>query len=143
MPFDSPFPFGPFLIEADGRLTPASEEVRPSFAFRWRGRVMRADMIASGRVVLRVVVGRVPSTASDRVTARRQSFTLLRALSMNVPEGWRMSLLPDHRAVLEAGVDLPDPLTAASLLTAITAFLLRLGPYLDLVDESGMPAQAA
>ncbi len=143
MPFDSPFPLGPFLIAADGRLTPASEDARPSFTFRWRGRVMRADMIADDRMTLRTVVGRVPSTASDRVTARRQSFELLRALSAHMPEGWRMSLLPDHRAVLEAGVTLPEPVTAANLLTAITDFLLRLAPYLDLIDESGMPAQAA
>lgn len=143
MPFDTPFPFGPFMIAADGCLTPASEDSKPSFSFRWRGRVVRADMIANGHMTLRAVVGRVPSTASDRAIARRQSFELLRALGVNMPEGWRVALLPDHRAVLEASVTLSDPVTAANLLTAITDFLLRLAPYLDLIDETGMPAQAA
>lgn len=143
MPFDSPFPFGPFLIESDGRLIPASDDARPSFSFRWRGRLMRVDMIAGQGMTLRAIVGRVPSTASERAAARRQSFDLLRALGGGLPDDWRVFLLPDHRAVLEAYVCLPDPVTAASLLTAITTFLLRLSPYLDLMDESGMPAQAA
>ena len=103
---------------------------------------MRAMLGADRTMVLRTVLGRVPSTASGRTADRPQSFGLLRALASVAPEGWRVTLLPDHRAVLEATMTLPDPVTAANLLTGITDFLLRLAPYLDLADESGMPGGA-
>jgi hypothetical protein len=142
MPFHTPFTLGPFVVAPDGRLTHVSSALPATFSFRWRGRLLRAVMQAGDTLTLRAVLGRVPSTASDQVTGRRQSFGLLRALGASTPEGWRVALLPDHRAVLEATMDLPHPVTATGLLTVITGFLLRLGPYLDLVDESGMPAQA-
>jgi len=142
MPFDAPFTLGPFKVEPDGRLSPSNDSVPPSFTFQWRGRVVRAMLGADRAMVLRTVLGRVPSTASGRTADRPQSFGLMRALATAAPEGWRVTLLPDHRAVLEASMTLPDPATAASLLTGITDFLLRLAPYLDLADESGMPGDA-
>lgn len=142
MPFDSPLTLGPFKVEPDGRLSPNSDSVSPSFTFQWRARTMRAMLGADRTMVLRTVLGRVPSTASGRTADRPQSFGLMRALATGVPEGWRVTLLPDHRAVLDATMTLPDPVTAANLLTGITDFLLRLAPYLDLADESGMPGDA-
>ena len=142
MPFDSPFTLGPFKVERDGRLAPSSDSVSPSFTFQWRGRTMRTMLGADRGMVLRTVLGRVPSTASGRTADRPQSFGLMRALATETPVGWHVALLPDHRAVLEATMTLPDPVTAANLLTGITDFLLRLAPYLDLADESGMQADA-
>lgn len=141
MPFDTPFALGPFLVDSEGRLSRASDDAEPSFSFRWRGRLLRAAMAPNGTMTLRAVLGRVPSTASEQAVVRRQSFELLRAFSAATPEGWRVGLLPDHRAMLEASMPMPEPLTATRLLTGITDFVLRLEPYLDLVDESGMPAR--
>ncbi len=139
MPFQKPFTLGPFVVDRDGYLTHASADASPAFTFQWRGRLLRAAMQADGTLTLRADLGRVPSTASHRMPERQQIFELLRALATTAPAGWHVFLLPDHRAVLDATIRLPDPMTAAGLLTAITAFLLRLAPYLDLVDEAGMP----
>lgn len=142
MPLHSPFTLGPFTVDPDGRLTHAPEITPPAFSFRWRGRLLRAVMQAGGTMTLRTVLGRVPSTASVRTASRQQSFVLMRALGAMSSDDWRVSLLPDHQAVLEANVTLSGPVTVTGLLTAITGFLLSLAPYLDLFDESGMPAQA-
>lgn len=140
MPFHEPFPLGPFIVAADGSLSCAQDNAVPGFSFRWRGRVMRAAMRPGNTMELRAILGRVPSTASDQVRGRQQSFGLLRALAGNLPDGWRVGLAADHSAVLETTLSLPDSLTATTLLTGITDFLLRLGPYLDLADELGLSA---
>ena len=146
MPFDAPVTLGPFSVAPDGRLAPRSADTTPSFMFRWRGRTLRAmlrdDPDTDVVLTLRAIVGRVPSTASDQLALRQQSFALLRALGTSMPSGWRVSLLPDHRVVLEATVQMPHPVTATSLLAETTRFVLALDPYVDLVEEAGMPAQA-
>jgi hypothetical protein len=65
---------------------------------------------------------------------------LLRVFRRAQPAGWQLSLLPDHRVVLETTLAAGMPMTANALLTTVTGFLLSLSPYLDLVDEYGMPA---
>lgn len=97
-------------------------------------------MTPDGALTVRAVLGRVPSSASTHAGARAASFALMRALGNGAPKGWRVALLADHRAMLEADIALPKRLTATAPLTAITMFLLNLAPYLDLFDESGMPA---
>ena len=143
MPFDAPFMLGPFLVDAQGRLAPRDPEALPAFLVRWRGRLIRARLRPSqsdlGRLLLRSVLGRVPSTADGADPALRpNSFAALRCLPRNLPAGWCLSLLPDHSVVLEAGADLPLPITASGLVAKLTSFLLRLGPYLDLLEELGV-----
>jgi hypothetical protein len=140
MPLHAPLKLGPFTIDSEGRLAHDSESAPPSFAFRWRGRVLRSAILPDGRLTIRAVLGRIPSSASDQACARASSFALMRALARSAPRHWRVALMADHRAVLQAEIDLPSRLTATALLTAITSFALTLAPYLDLFDEAGMPA---
>lgn len=142
MPLHAPFTLGPFTVQPDGRLSHTPEEVTPCFSFRWRGHLMRAVLPDGDSLTLRTVLGRVPSTANGRQGSRQQSFVLMRAFAGMSSENWKVSLQPDHQVVLTAIVQLPPPVTATALLTAITAFLLSVSPYLDLVDESGMPPKA-
>ncbi len=142
MPLYAPFTLGPFTVQPDGRLSHVPEEATPCFSFRWRGHLMRAVLPDGDSLTLRTVLGRVPSTADRRQGSRQQSFLLMRAFAGMSSENWKVSLQPDHQVVLTATVQLPQPVTATALLTAITAFLLSVSPYLDLVDESGMPPKA-
>lgn len=143
MPFDAPFMLGPFSVDAEGRLAPRDPEALPAFLFRWRSRVIRARLRSGlpehGRLLLRSVLGRVPSTG-DTIdpTPRTQSFVALHWLPGNLPPHWRMALLPDHRILLEAGVDVALPITASSLVAELTGFLLTLSPYLDVLEELGI-----
>ena len=145
MPFDAPFRLGPFTVDSEGRLTPFAPVDAPAFLFRWRDRVTRArlmqDDAAGGRLVLQTTLGRVASTAgTPDETLRPRSFALLHWLSQAVPPGWQVRLLAEHRVRLETGTIVSLPITAAALLGEVTAFLLALAPYLDLLDEVGLVA---
>lgn len=144
MPFATPFALGPFTVDASGRLAPLEAESPPGFLFRWRDRVVHARMVqsaaaAEGRLLLHMVLGRVPSTAGAAEPAvRPDSFSLLRLMSDAFPAAWRLRLLPDHRVRLEADSRLALPIDAVGLLVELTQFLLELAPYLDMFDETGM-----
>jgi hypothetical protein len=147
MPFDVPFKLGPFSVDSTGRLAPLSSDTPPVFLFRWHGRQVRARLAqqaspAEGLALLaEVPLGRVPSTAGIfDDTARPRSFALVRWLSRVVPAGWRLRLAPDHRIWLDVEAPIGQPITAAALLTRITCFAMELGPFLDLMDETGVTA---
>ena len=161
MPFDAPFQLGPFAVSADGSLALASPERLPRFEITWRGcRVgvllcTRGADNTLGALSLRAVIGRVPSTArttgpvvkgravTAQATARRTAvLEALRFLPGTLPEGWRTDLLADHRVTLLSASNVETPITAESLLTDVTLFLLALGPYLDLMAGVGMEAPA-
>jgi hypothetical protein len=59
-----------------------------------------------------------------------------------LPEGWCLRLLPDHMLQLEVEERMPLPALIGELLVPATRFALRLGPYLDLLDEYGMDVNA-
>jgi hypothetical protein len=147
MPFDAPFMLGPFAVDAMGRLAPSDPTALPAFLFRWRGRTVRARFAQSdperGQLLLRATLGRIASTASPRdPEARARSFALLRHLPRALPVDWRIVLLPDHGVRLEATTQLTLPITASDLLVELTRFLLRLAPYLDVLDEAGVAGAA-
>jgi hypothetical protein len=152
MPFHAPFILGPFMVDAEGRLTPRDPEAPPAFIFRWRGRPVRVHIVraqnlrpdeSDGRLRLQATLGRVPSTAHGTQPALRpRSFSVMRELRRLVPPEWRVRLSPDHRALLEAEAEIALPITATGLLTEVTLFLLGLAPYLDLLDEAGIAANA-
>lgn len=138
MTFDAPFKLGPFLIDAQGRLSLKDPAARPAFVFRWHRRLIRA-WLDQGRLVLQMTLGRVRSSASAKdETLRPRSFALLHWLQRIAPPNWRLALLPDHRVWLETSTAIELPVTAACLVTAITCFALELSPYLDLLDEIGL-----
>lgn len=148
MPFDAPFMLGPFAVDAMGRLAPSDPNALPAFLFHWRDRMVRARFAQSGpdsgEIRLRVTLGRVPSTASPLdPESRGRSFALLRTLPRALPPEWQVVLLPDHCVRLEAVTELTLPITATVLLVELTRFLLRLAPYLDLLDEAGVAGAVA
>lgn len=145
MPFDAPFMLGPFAVDAEGRLAPRDPDAMPDFMFRWRGRLVRARLCHAtarhGRLILRTVLGRVPSTADTAAPdARMQSFTALRWLPRSLPACWQLGLLPDHSVLLRAEAEIPLPITASALLGELTGFALSLAPYLDLLESLGVSA---
>ena len=147
MPFDAPFMLGPFSVDAAGRLAPRDPAALPAFVFRWRGRLIRARLGQSvpqhGQLVLLTVLSRVPSTADATGPGPRgSSFAAMHLLRRHIPSGWRLTLLPDHRVLLEADAEIALPITASGLLVELTCFLLVLAPYLDLLESLGMVAPA-
>jgi hypothetical protein len=131
-PEPAPFPHGPFLVQPDGALHPRG---RPALRFAWRGRPCEA-WIEAGKVALSVAAGAVPYTA-ERPADRPGAFAELARLPADLPPGWRLRLLPDHRIRLEAERALPDPAHSAALVTAMVAFALALDPYLDRLEAAG------
>jgi hypothetical protein len=142
-PDDTALTFGPFRVDAAGGLAPIEPAAPPRFTFRWRDRLVHASLqegeVPAGSLRLRAQLGRVPSSALPPEAARRpQSFTLLRSLPATLPQDWRVGLTPDHRVVLEAECHVALPITATGLVGEVTGFLLRLAPYLDVLDEVGL-----
>ncbi len=153
MGLNLPCLLGPFVVDAEGRLSPSEPDRPAGFGFRWRERAMRAQLGAAGalaigaagKLAMQATLGRVPSTAShDRAALRPHSFAMVRGLQGGLPEAWRVQLMPDHRVILRTEAEVALPITTEALLVEITQFLLGLSPYLDLLDELGaVPGFAA
>jgi len=141
---NQPLTLGPFHVGAGGALEPMSADAAPKFTCRWRNRTVHIRMLPSDqsdwRLEMRAPLTRMPSSARASEAARRlASFALLRDLPATMPDGWRIGLAADHRVVLEAERRARLPLTATSLIGEITLFLMALSPYLDVLDEAGLP----
>jgi hypothetical protein len=137
MRITAPFTLGPFLVDAEGRLSPGPERT-PGFTVRWRGRAMHARLDPVG-LHMEVALGRVPSSASaEKGPLRTRSFALLHGLAPALPSGWRLRLCADHSVLIETDTAVPLPVTTTALVTGVTCFLLNLAPYLDLMDEAGI-----
>jgi len=128
------FPLGPFIVDDGGKLSFRTVEHGAGFSFSWRGRRFSA-LLKQGSVDLTGVVGRVPSSAGG--AARREvAFAAARALPRLLPSGWALTLMPDHRLQIQAEERMAWPAYAADLIVPIVHFLLRIAPYLDLMDEA-------
>ncbi len=128
------FPLGPFIVEESGQLVFRSPDGVAGFSFIWHGRRFSAAM-THGSVSLTGVLGLVPSSANG--PARRESaLAILRALPRTMPARWALHLTPDHRIQVKVTQALTWPLNATDLMVPLVRFLLRLAPYLDLMDEA-------
>lgn len=121
---------GPFAVGQDGTLSPRQPGLRPALRFAWRGRRCEAEW-QDGRLHLRAIAGRIPSTA-ECALARSRAFAAAAALPPDLPEGWRLRLTPDHRLALET--DAAPQATAVALLGAMVGFAMALDPYLDQLE---------
>ncbi len=128
------FPLGPFIVEGSGRLTFRSPERGAGFSFIWRGRRFSAAL-THGTIALTGVLGLVPSSAAGP-GKREAALASLRSLPRLMPSGWALRLTPDHRIQIKATEAMEWPAHATDLLLPLVQFLLRLAPYLDLMDES-------
>ncbi|HEV7264556.1 MAG TPA: hypothetical protein VGN83_06530 [Falsiroseomonas sp.] len=133
-----PFPHGPFLVEPDGALRATGV---PALRFAWRGRSCEAR-IADGHLRLAVSAGAVPYTA-ERPLDRPGALAAVGQLPLELPAGWRLRVLPDHRLRLETDVPLPLPTTAIALVGAMVGFALALNPYLDRLESAGVSGGSA
>jgi len=140
MDMNTSYNLGPFVVDAEGRITPRSGAAMPNVMFHWRGRTMKARMVGhdtDGSLFIATILGRVPSSADPECVALRPlSLAILRGLPETLPARWQIQLLADHQARLEAEIAMPWPATAVALMTELTRFLLALAPYLDLLDEA-------
>lgn len=132
---DAHFAHGPFLVRPDGEILPQGS---PELCFAWRGRTCEAR-IADGRLSLSAAAGAVPYTA-ERPADRPAVFALIGTLPRELPIGWRLRLLPDHRLRLETDQMLPAPITAIALVGAMVRFALALDDYLDRLELVGVAA---
>ena len=97
------------------------------------------DDASHGTLEIIAHLGRVPSTGKLSQPAKRDlALGLLRNLPKLVPSGWKLRLAADHSAVMEAQAVLILPISAISLVTQVSLFLLSLNPYLDALDEGGV-----
>jgi len=146
MAFNGSFNIGPFSVDPEGRLSLARPDVSPGFSIRWRGRVVHAHLVQNDardvHLFIQSSLGRIPSTASDPAT-RVACFTMLQNLLSALPEDWSVRLLPDHQPQLEVETVITLPIAITNLVTELTTFLLRLSPYLDLMDQAGLGLVAA
>ncbi len=132
---------GPFVVQEDGRLTLRDPAQPPGFRFVWQSCAVRVGL-REDRLILRALVGHVPSMVASSVQLRQAVFDMLRALVDGLPEGWRMRLLPDHTVAFDIEDVLSAPPTASELLTRLTLFVLALQPYLDFATEAGLEPTA-
>lgn len=132
------FPHGPFLVEPDGALRPTRP---PALRFAWRGRACTAR-IDEGMMCLSAQAGAVPYTA-ERRAARAGALAAIGRLPGELPPGWRLRLLPDHRLQVETARPVPERINAVALVGELVGFALALDPYLDWLESAGVAAGTA
>lgn len=145
MPFDASLTLGPFQVASDGRLSPMSADYFPAFNVTWMGRQICATMndTNGGGLALSLVAGRVPSTAGALDDQRHDVLRAISRLPGLLPGAWTTELYADHRVVLASQITIAVPSTITELVTALTLFLLTLGPYLELLDGLGLASARA
>jgi hypothetical protein len=126
---------GPFLVSEDGFLTPLRQ---PALRFAWRGRGCEATFDECS-VTLAAQAGAVPFTV-EMPSARPGALAAIGTLPQDLPKGWRLRLLADHRIRLETDIPLTGDATATALLRAMVGFALALDPYLDRLESAGVGA---
>jgi hypothetical protein len=127
------FSHGPFLVARDGRIAPHDPAAPPALRFAWRGRDCQAE-VGSDAVTLTACPARVPYTIEHR-EGREAVLSLIATLPAELPEGWRVTLTPDHRLRLE--VACPGEATAVHLLSEMVRFALTLDPLLERLEAAG------
>jgi hypothetical protein len=127
------FPHGRFLISKGGHLAAREGDRPPALRFAWRGRDCEAEITGS-ELRLTATAGRIPFTI-EVGAARHAVFGALSDLPAELPEGWRLSLTPDHRLRLETQA--ASDATAVSVLREMVRFALALDPYLDRLEAAG------
>jgi hypothetical protein len=132
----TPIPLGPFLVQESGHLELRRPDDAPSFTFMWRTRRFSVR-IRRDRMSFSVPIGRLPSTSAGG-GRREAAMGLLRALGRNLPAGWRMRLLPDHRIQIDLEQYMALPTYATALMTPVVSLVLRTAPLLDFMDECGL-----
>ncbi len=131
-----PIPLGPFVIEPEGRLQLRGVEAKPAFWFLWQGHRVDAKL-GPGGVTLNMLIGRIPSTIRQP-EVREPAFALLRALPATLPEGWTMRLTPEHTIRVQAFDTVALPATIAGLVEPLVRFLLRVSPYMEVIQKGGL-----
>jgi hypothetical protein len=129
-------PLGPFIIEPGGRIQLRGADTRPAFWFHWQGYRVDAKLGAGG-VTLSMQIGRIPSSIRQPAV-REPAFALLRALPDTLPEGWTVRLTPEHTIRVQAFDTVALPATISGLTEPLVRFLLRVSPYLELIQQSGL-----
>ena len=127
------FPLGAFMVEPSGKLTFRAPASSAGFSFVWRGRRFSA-LLGQGGVSLTGVLGQIPSSAMGG-QAREAAFVALRSLPRLLPTGWTLKLTSDHRIQIKTTQEMEWPAFATDLMLPLVTFLLRLAPYMDLMDE--------
>lgn len=132
---------GPFAVAPDGLLRARDPAALPALRFAWRGRACDAELHG---VALRLasMAARVPSSAEPGAD-RARAFAELAALPGELPPGWKLRLLPDHRVQVEAEALLANPPTATSLIAELVRFALALDPFLDRLESAGIRGAVA
>ena len=141
---------GPFKVGPCGLISPATPALFPRFCVNWRRRLVQARMLqpdpddaSHGTLEIITRLGRVPSTGKALLPDRRDlALGLLRNLPKLMPQGWKMRVAADHSVVMETHAILVLPISAISLVTQMSLFLLSLNPYLDALDEGGVGPMA-
>ncbi|MFT8245811.1 hypothetical protein [Roseomonas sp. BN140053] len=136
-----PLPLGAFAVGEDSSLSPREPGTEPALRFLWRGHPCRAALGAAG-LQLSAEAGRVPSTAGN-AAAREPAFAALAALPGELPAGWNLALLPDHRVRLDASASIAGPTTAPAIVAAMVRFALALDPYLERLASAGIAGGAS
>lgn len=138
---DDPILIGPFAVSRDGSLGPREDDF--VCAFSWISGAHRIRCrIEGGRIIMRAVLCRVPSTAEstppdEGIRLREAVFAAVATARARLPKGWRLGLLPDHGIAIEASADLPKGTTGTGLIAENVAFAMRLAPYLEFFSETG------
>jgi hypothetical protein len=138
-----------FVLDEDGRLRVREDAGPIHFCFAYRGADFDAlmDTAPEASISLSAELGKVPYSM-ETGDGRRLTRRIVEATA-DLPSG-RIDVSASQDMSIVATARPPLPLTPASVMATITALLLDLGPYIDLLrgvieaaNGTGTPVTAA
>lgn len=137
----TPLQVGDVELDEHGRIRRRRADRPLRFVFAYRGADFEARMETSpvARVTLCAELGKMPYSMEPG-TGRRVTQRIVGATA-DLPGG-RIEISKSQDMSLVATAHPPLPLTPASVMAAITSLLLDFGPYIDLLRETLVLAEA-
>ncbi|HEY5597291.1 MAG TPA: hypothetical protein VIK47_00675 [Kiloniellales bacterium] len=126
---------GDIKLDEDGRVRMRSGDDPLRFCFAYRGVDFDAHIVTApdASVILSSELGKMPYSMETGI-GRRLVRRIVEATA-DLRHG-RIDLSDSQDMSIVATAQPPLPLTPASVMAAITALLLELGPYIDLLREA-------
>ena len=128
-----PIPLHRLGRDADGRVVLRERAGPVRFEFTYLGQTVHGEIEDSethSRLRLRAELGRIPYSAESK-DWRQNVLALVE--SANEALAGAVRTTPDQRIVAVYDDELMSPMTGAMMIGAITHFLLRIRPYLELI----------
>ncbi len=137
-----PLEVGSFEVAQDGAVRPRPDGTPLSLAFQYRGIAFEAQIETAGEARLRLTASLGPLPFTAEAPWNRYFVSRLIAKAGRLPRA-TLDLREGSEVCIVADMAPPEPRTPAAIMATITALLLEMRPYIEVLRAALPRAEAA